>query len=94
MNDELKHTWKESVAVQSRHYSGACLKGIRKITKTVVMTPGESAKIRTQPTPLPLGPSVGTGTLSTNYNDTGIEMQINVEDARNAQFAQTLNLSR
>jgi len=58
------------------------------------MTPGESAKIRTEPTPLPLGPSVGTGTLSTSYTDIGIEMQINVEDAWNAQFAQTLNLSR
>jgi hypothetical protein len=51
------------------------------MTKPVVMTPGESAKIRTEPTPLPLGPSVGTGTLSTSYTDIGIEMQINVEDA-------------
>jgi len=46
------------------------------MTKTVVMTSGESAKIRTSPTPLPLGPSVGTGTLSTGYTDIGIQMQI------------------
>jgi len=41
------------------------------MTKTVVMTSGDSAKIRTKPTPLPLG----TGTLSTSYIDTGNQMQ-------------------
>ena len=40
------------------------------------MTSGVSANIRTKPTPLPLGPSVGTGTPSISYTDTGIQMQI------------------
>ena len=39
------------------------------------MTFGDSAKIRTKPAPLPFDSSVGTGTLSTSYTDTGIQMQ-------------------
>jgi hypothetical protein len=38
MIDELEGIWKEAVAAKSRYYPGICLEGLRKTTKTAMMT--------------------------------------------------------